>query len=69
MANNQPKRRATLSEQTRADRALYLWPAIYLVEATRAILPAVRRYGAYMGGWLLRGHKSRNLVEATTLLI
>ena len=28
-----------LSGKTRADRSLYLWPAIYLVEVTQTIIP------------------------------
>ena len=37
-----------------ADRALYLWTAIYLVEVTQTIMPATQRYRVYVGGMLLR---------------
>ena len=55
VVNDQPRRRTTLSRQTRANRAFYLWPAIYLVEVIQTIIPTIRRYRAFIGGWTNRG--------------
>ena len=55
VVNDQHRRRTTLSRQTRANRAFYLWSAVYLVEVIRTIIPTMRRYRAFIAGWTNRG--------------